>query len=48
MGQKNLQVRMSEDDPREGKTLNDWYLYIKLERDKTLKVDTSKRNYIID
>jgi hypothetical protein len=48
MGQKNLQVRMSEDDPREGKTLNDWYLYIKLEKDKTLNVDTSKRNYTID
>jgi len=48
MGQKNLQVRMSEDDPREGKTLNDWYLYIKLERDKMLNVDTSRRNYTID
>jgi hypothetical protein len=48
MMQKNLQVRLSKDDPREGKTLNDWYLYIKLERDKTLNVDTSKRNYTID
>lgn len=35
---KKLLVRFSEDDPREGKTLNEWYKYISLYADSQLKV----------
>lgn len=36
-----LKVRLSEDDPREGKTLNDWYKYIHDCTNKRLNVTRS-------
>jgi hypothetical protein len=35
---KTLKVRMSEDDPREGKSLNEWYEYVTLYADSRLNV----------
>ena len=33
-----LKVTMSEDDPRDGKSLNEWYKYITLYADSKLNV----------
>jgi len=33
-----LKVRISQDDPREGKTLNDWYRFITEQENKRLNV----------
>ena len=35
---KNLKVVWSQDDPREGKTLNDWYRFIVEHENKRLNV----------